>query len=77
MAEERALEFGYIGTWVPSLGIPRYIDLYMQARLPVDKLPGGRLTLDGINRGFDLLHKGKAARLSNCQVVVNRDRCVV
>jgi alcohol dehydrogenase len=40
--------------------------LYKQGRLPVDKLLTGRLTLDEINRGFDLLHEGKAIR----QVVV-------
>jgi alcohol dehydrogenase len=38
----------------------------MQGRLPVDKLLTGRLKLDEINRGFDLLHEGKAIR----QVVV-------
>lgn len=66
VAEERTLKGSYIGTCVPSRDIPRYIDLYMQGRLPVDKLLTGRLTLDEINHGFDLLHEGKAIR----QVVV-------
>lgn len=66
VAEERTLKGSYIGTCVPSRDIPRYIDLYMQGRLPVDKLLTGRLTLDEINHGFDLLHDGKAIR----QVVV-------
>jgi alcohol dehydrogenase len=35
-------------------------------RMPVDRLMSGRLTLDQINEGFDLLHEGKAIR----QVVV-------
>ncbi len=51
---------------MPSRDIPRYIELYQQGRLPVDKLLTGRLTLDDINHGFDLLHEGKAIR----QVVV-------
>jgi alcohol dehydrogenase len=51
---------------VPSRDIPRYLDLYSQGRLPVDKLLSGRLRLDDINHGFDLLHEGKAIR----QVVV-------
>ena len=51
---------------MPSRDIPRYIDLYTQGRLPVDKLLTGRLKLDEINHGFDLLHEGKAIR----QVVV-------
>ena len=66
VAEERTLKGSYIGTCVPSRDIPRYIDLYMQGRLPVNKLLSGRLTLDQINHGFDLLHEGKAIR----QVVV-------
>ena len=66
VAEERTLKGSYIGTCVPSRDIPRYIDLYLQGRLPVNKLLTGRLKLDEINHGFDLLHDGKAIR----QVVV-------
>ena len=66
VAEERTLKGSYIGTCVPSRDIPRYIELYRQGRLPVNKLLTGRLSLDQINHGFDLLHEGKAIR----QVVV-------
>jgi alcohol dehydrogenase len=66
VAEERTLKGSYIGTCVPSRDIPRYLNLYSQGRLPVDKLLSGRLRLDDINHGFDLLHEGKAIR----QVVV-------
>jgi len=66
VAEERTLKGSYIGTCVPSRDIPRFVELYKQGRLPVDKLLTGRLTLDQINQGFDLLHEGKAIR----QVVV-------
>lgn len=66
VAEERTLKGSYIGTCVPSRDIPRYLDLYSRGRLPVDKLLSGRLKLDDINHGFDLLHEGKAIR----QVVV-------
>ncbi|MEJ8850121.1 zinc-dependent alcohol dehydrogenase family protein [Variovorax rhizosphaerae] len=62
VAEERTLKGSYIGTCVPSRDIPRYIALYQQGRLPVDKLLTGRLKLDDINHGFDLLHEGKAIR---------------
>lgn len=62
VAEERTLKGSYIGTCVPSRDIPRYIDLYRQGRLPVEKLLSGRLRLEDINRGFDLLHEGKAVR---------------
>jgi alcohol dehydrogenase len=66
VAEERTLKGSYIGTCVPSRDIPRYMDLYSQGRLPVDKLLTGRLKLEDINHGFDLLHDGRAIR----QVVV-------
>jgi alcohol dehydrogenase len=66
VAEERTLKGSYIGTCVPSRDIPRYIDLYLQGRLSVNKLLTGRLKLDEINHGFDMLHEGKAIR----QVVV-------
>jgi len=66
VAEERTIKGSYVGTCVPSRDVPRYIDLYMQGRLPVDRLKTGTLALEDINRGFDLLHEGKAVR----QVVV-------
>ncbi|MFZ2652108.1 MAG: zinc-dependent alcohol dehydrogenase family protein [Burkholderiaceae bacterium] len=66
VAEERTLKGSYIGSCVPSRDIPRFIALYAQGRLPVDKLLTGRLGLDDINHGFDLLHEGRAVR----QVVV-------
>jgi alcohol dehydrogenase len=66
VAEERTLKGSYIGTCVPSRDIPHYVDLYSQGRLPVNKLLTGRLKLEEINHGFDLLHEGKAIR----QVVV-------
>ena len=66
VAEERTLKGSYIGPCVPSRDIPRFMDLYRQGRLPVDRLLSGRLALDDINLGFDLLHEGRAVR----QVVV-------
>jgi len=62
VAEERTVKGSYIGTCVPSRDIPRYVDLYRQGKLAVDRLMTGTLTLDEINRGFDLLHEGKAVR---------------
>ena len=66
VAEERTLKGSYIGTCVPSRDLPRYIALYRQGRLPVDRLLSGTLALDEINTGFDRLHAGQAVR----QVVV-------
>ena len=66
VAEERTIKGSYIGTCVPSRDIPRYIDLYRQGKLAVNRLMSGRLELEDINHGFDLLNEGKAVR----QVVV-------
>ena len=62
VAEERTIKGSYIGTCVPSRDLPRYIDLYLGGKLPVNKLMSGRMKLEQINEGFDLLHEGKAVR---------------
>ncbi|MFT7224388.1 MAG: alcohol dehydrogenase [Cellvibrionaceae bacterium] len=62
VAEERTLKGSYIGTSVPSRDLPRYIQLYLDGRLPVDKLMSGQMPLKDINKGFDLLAKGKVVR---------------
>jgi alcohol dehydrogenase len=62
VAEERTVKGSYVGTCVPVRDIPRYIALYRQGRLPVDRLMSGHLALEDINEGFDRLHEGKAVR---------------
>jgi Zn-dependent alcohol dehydrogenase len=62
VGEERTIKGSYIGTCVPVRDLPRYVALYRQGRLPVNRLMSGTLQLDDINRGFDLLHEGKAVR---------------
>ncbi|HEU0199865.1 MAG TPA: zinc-dependent alcohol dehydrogenase family protein [Burkholderiaceae bacterium] len=62
VAEERTIKGSYVGTCVPVRDLPRYIALYRQGRLPVDKLLTHRLRLEEINEGFDRLHEGKAIR---------------
>ncbi len=63
VGEERTLKGSYIGTCVPSRDIPRYVALYRQGRLPVDRLMSGTIQLDQINAGFDRLHAGEVVRL--------------
>lgn len=63
VGEERTLKGSYIGTCVPSRDIPRYVALYRQGRLPVDRLMSGSIPLEGINAGFDRLHAGEVVRL--------------
>jgi alcohol dehydrogenase len=62
VAEERTIKGSYIGTCVPSRDLPRYIELYLAGKLPVNRLMSGRMKLEQINEGFDLLHEGKAVR---------------
>lgn len=62
VAEERTLKGSYIGSCVPQRDIPRYIDLYLAGKLPVNRLMGERLSLADINRGFDKLDAGESLR---------------
>jgi alcohol dehydrogenase len=66
VTEERTVKGSYIGTCVPMRDLPRYVSLYRQGRLPVDRLMTGRLKLTEINAAFDRLREGKAVR----QVIV-------
>ena len=62
VGEVRTLKGSYIGTCVPSRDIPRYVALYRQGRLPVDRLMSGKIPLEQINEGFDRLHAGQVVR---------------
>ncbi|MDZ4365173.1 zinc-dependent alcohol dehydrogenase family protein [Brevundimonas sp.] len=62
VGEERTLKGSYIGTCVPSRDIPRYIALFRQGRLPVDRLMSGSVPLDQINTAFDRLAEGRVVR---------------
>jgi alcohol dehydrogenase len=60
--EERTIKGSYIGSCIPARDVPRYIGLFVQGRLPVDRLLGNRLTLEQINSGFDSLAGGSGLR---------------
>ena len=62
VAEERTLKGCYIGTCVPPRDIPRYVALFREGRLPVDRLLSGTIPLERINEAFDALADGKAVR---------------
>lgn len=61
-AEERTLKGSYMGSAVPARDIPRFIALYRNGQLPVDRLLTHTLSLDEINLGFDRLARGEAIR---------------
>jgi len=62
VAEERTLKGSYIGTCVPGRDIPRFIALFREGRLPVDRLLSGTVALEDINAAFDALAEGKTVR---------------
>jgi Zn-dependent alcohol dehydrogenase len=62
VAEERTLRGSYLGSGVPALDVPRYIDAYKAGKLPVDRLLTHRIALDDLNEGFDRLAAGEAVR---------------
>jgi alcohol dehydrogenase len=65
-AEERTLKGSYLGSCIPARDIPRFIAMYRDGILPVDRLLSHRLRPDQINQGFDRLDQGEAVR----QVVI-------
>ncbi|MBM9593871.1 zinc-dependent alcohol dehydrogenase family protein [Roseitranquillus sediminis] len=62
VSDEKTVKGSYMGSCVPQRDIPRFIDLYLAGRLPVDRLRTGDVSFDTINRGFDLLSSGKVVR---------------
>ncbi|MCM3023240.1 zinc-dependent alcohol dehydrogenase family protein [Heyndrickxia ginsengihumi] len=62
-ADEKVLKGSYLGSCVPSRDIPRFIELYKQGRLPVDKLLSDVIPLEKINEGFDRLTNGEVNRI--------------
>ncbi len=53
--EERCLKGSYMGSCVPSRDIPRYIKLFQDGRLPVDRLMSRCITFEELNEAFDRL----------------------
>ena len=62
VSEEKSIKGSYMGSCVPVRDIPRFISLYRQGRLPVDKLISSQVGLHEINAGFDLLQQGGTIR---------------
>lgn len=52
----------YLGSCVPTIDIPNFLELYKNGNLPVDKLITHRLKLEEINEGFERLASGEAIR---------------
>jgi len=50
------------GDVIPQIDIPRYVDLYMEGKLPIDKLISKTYSLDQINEAYEALEKGETIR---------------
>ena len=42
--------------------VPKIVDMYMDGRIDIDSLITHKLSLDDINKGFDLMHAGESIR---------------
>lgn len=62
VVEERSLRGSFLGGGVPARDIPRYIKLFQQGKLPVDRLMTSTGPLEDINAAFDLLDRGETIR---------------
>lgn len=62
VCNEQVLRGSYMGGGVPQDDIPRYVDMYLKGRLPVDQLRSEHITFDQLNAAFDALHSGKVIR---------------
>lgn len=55
VSQEKSIRGSYMGSCVPVRDIPRFINLYNQGRLPVDRLLDRTIGLDEVNHAFDRL----------------------
>ncbi|MEA1958389.1 MAG: zinc-binding dehydrogenase, partial [Chloroflexota bacterium] len=50
------------GDVIPQIDIPRYVDLFMEGKLPIDKLISKSYKLEEINEAFEAMEKGEVIR---------------
>ncbi|MYR07931.1 alcohol dehydrogenase catalytic domain-containing protein [Gordonia sp. SID5947] len=62
VAEARTIVGSYLGSAVPSRDIPRYVELWRDGRLPLEKLITARIRLDDLNEAMDVLAAGEEIR---------------
>lgn len=54
---------GVVGGFTrPTVDIPRFVNLYMNGKLPLDRLVSRRYSLSEINDAFEAMHHGEVAR---------------
>ena len=62
LLQEKVLTGATQGASVPGVDIPRYIEMFMAGKLPVDKLVTRTLPLEKINEALGFLERGEPGR---------------
>jgi len=62
VTDNRTVKGSYMGSCIPRRDIPRFLSLYRNGKLPVDRLRSGFVDFEGLNAGFDRLAAGDAVR---------------
>ena len=72
-AEERCLKGSYMGSCVPKRDIPRYLSMFQDGKLPVDKLLSRIIGFNDLNAAMDRLDDAATVReiLMPCNVSVS------
>jgi S-(hydroxymethyl)glutathione dehydrogenase / alcohol dehydrogenase len=60
--EEKVVTGSFYGSCDPQTDMPRVLDLYMDGKLPLDKLVTRTYPLDEINEAFTAMNSGEVAR---------------
>jgi NDMA-dependent alcohol dehydrogenase len=60
--EEKVVTGSFYGSCNPPIDMPKVIDLYMEGRLPLDRLVTRTFPLDEINEAFAAMNAGEVAR---------------
>ncbi|MDE0694596.1 MAG: alcohol dehydrogenase, partial [Boseongicola sp.] len=61
-AEERTLKGSYMGSCVPKRDIPRFLALFRDGKLPVDRLLSRTIGFDDLNAALDRLNDAATVR---------------
>lgn len=62
VAEARTVIGSYLGSSVPALDVPMYVDWWRAGRFPIERLASAEITLDDINEAMDSLDDAQAIR---------------
>ena len=62
LIDEKRLQGSNMGSNRFRVDIPRYVQMYLDGRLNLDDMVTETMPLEEINRGFDHMRTGKAAR---------------